>query len=98
MSRHGRRDSCHAPIREALRACGLRVMDTADLGDDFPDLVTGRHGRTYMLECKDPENGEETDGQEQARLAWLAKGGGPWVVVHTVAEALAAVGMPIAIG
>lgn len=96
--RHGRRDSCHAPIREALRACGLPVWDTADLGDDFPDLITARHHVTYMLECKDPDHGEETAGQQLARLTWISKGGGPWVVVHTVAEALEVVGLPIAIG
>lgn len=98
MVRHGRRDSCHAPIREALRACGLKVHDLGDVGHDLPDLMTGRHGVTYLLECKDPKTGKERPGQKDARIAWLAKGGGPWVVVHTVAEALAAVGLPIAIG
>ena len=96
--RHGRRDSCHAPIREALRACGLQVHDIGDVGKNLPDLMTARHGVTYLLECKDPKTGEESDGQEQARLTWLAEGGGPWVVVHSVAEALAVVGLPIAIG
>ena len=90
---HGRRDSCHAPIRKALRDCGLPVQDTADLGRDFPDLVTARAGVTYMLECKDPKTGKELPGQSQARTAWLAKGGGPWLVVHTVQEALRAVGL-----
>ncbi len=90
---HGRRDSCHAPIRKALRDCGLLVHDIGDVGKNLPDLMTARHGVTYLMECKDPKTGEESDGQEQARLAWLAKGGGPWVVVHTVAEALREVGI-----
>jgi hypothetical protein len=87
---HGRRDSNHAAIRDALRDCGVTVVDTGDLGGGFPDLVCGRHGHTYLLEIKAPK-GKERPGQTAAREAWR---GGPWEVVRSVAEALAAVGMP----
>jgi hypothetical protein len=94
MSRHGRRDLNHAAIREALRACGVSVWDTGDLGDDFPDLVCGRHGETVLMEIKSP-GGKERPGQASARLKWR---GGRWVVVRSVADALAAVGLPSALG
>ena len=91
---HGRRDANHAAIRDALRDCGVTVVDTADLGDGFPDLVCGRHGATVLLEIKAPK-GKERPNQRHARERWR---GGPWEVVHSVAEALAAVGMPSALG
>jgi hypothetical protein len=87
--RHGRRDVNHAEIRDALLACGCSVRDTADLGDDFPDLVVGRQGRTYLLEVKAPK-GKEREGQTEARTSWR---GGPWKVVRSLAEALAVVGI-----
>ena len=90
---HGRRDSNHAAIRDALRACGVTVLDLGDAGNNVPDLLCGRHGLNYLLEVKSP-GGKERTGQLAARTAWR----GHWVVVHTVAEALAAVGMPQAIG
>ena len=91
--RYGKRDSNHAAIKQALEDCGVSVWDTADVGGGFPDLVCGRHGQTYLIEVKSPD-GEENPKQIAKRTAWR----GHWVVVHTVAEALAAVGMPIAIG
>ena len=91
---HGRRDSNHAAIRDALRACGVTVVDTGDLGGGFPDLVCGRHSHTYLLEIKAPK-GKERPVQTAAREAWR---GGTWLVVRSVAEALAAVGMPSALG
>ena len=63
--RHGRRDSCHAPIRNALRACGLQVHDIGDVGKNLPDLMTARHGVTYLMECKDPKTGKATFTREQ---------------------------------
>jgi hypothetical protein len=87
--RHGRRDSTHAQIRDTLRACGVTVHDCADLGSDFPDLVCGFRGATFLLEVKGP-SGRERPGQAAARLAWR---GGAWLVVRTVAEVLAAVGL-----
>ena len=88
---HGRRDANHAAIRDALRAVGVTVLDLGDAGRNVPDLLCGRHGINYLLEVKSPK-GKEQPGQLVARTAWR----GQWVVVRTVAEALAAVGMPSA--
>ena len=90
---HGRRDENHAAIRDALRACAVSVIDLGDAGHNVPDLLCGRHGLNYLLEVKSP-TGKERPGQEKARVSWR----GSWVVVRSVADALAAVGMPSALG
>ena len=87
--RHGRRDTTHASIRAGLRSVGVVVHDTGDAGNDFPDLVCGWKGTTYLLECKSGK-GKESDGQAAARAAWR---GGPWAVVHSLDEALLALGI-----
>ncbi len=59
-------------------------MDTADLGDGFPDLVAGIHGRTYLLEVKSP-GGKERDVQRLERMTWK---GATWVVVTSLQQVL----------
>lgn len=47
------RDKNHKTIVTALRGAGLRVFDTAALGDGFPDLVVQRpDGRIVLVEIK----------------------------------------------
>jgi hypothetical protein len=49
-----RRDANHADIRDNLRQVpGMRVADTADLGNGFPDLVVGWMGNIHLIEIKD---------------------------------------------
>lgn len=72
-------------IRDGLRACGWTVMDTGDAGKDFPDLVAGKQKETWLLEVKRP-GGKESPGQQAKREAWR---GGPWIVVTSLADALA---------
>jgi hypothetical protein len=88
-----RRDSTHAAIRDALRACGCSVLDLGDAGRNVPDLLVGRHKVSYLIEVKSPK-GKERPGQLATRTAWR---GGTWSLVHSVPEALAAIGMPSAI-
>jgi hypothetical protein len=87
--KHGRRDGPHAAIRDGLRAVGASVRDTADLGDDFPDLVVGFRKATYLLEVKRP-GGEFRKGQALAAATWR---GGPWIKVESLDEALAVIGL-----
>lgn len=82
----GRRDSTHAPIRDGLRARGWRVLDIGDAGNNAPDLIAGKSGQTYLIECKAPGK-KEKPGQAAARQAWT---GGVWLVAHSVDEVLAA--------
>jgi Holliday junction resolvase len=88
--RHGRRDGRHAEIRDGIRARGISVEDTADLGDGFPDIVCGRGGTTYMFEVKS-DAGKESPGQAKKRQLWR---GGPWNVIKTLDEALVIMGVP----
>lgn len=88
--RHGRRDANHAKIRDGLRAVVGKenVIDTADVGGGFPDLVVGRAGQTFLLEVK-AEKGKLTPEQERVRTIWR----GHWVVVRSLSDALHAIGI-----
>lgn len=89
----GRRDANHASIRDALRALGHKVIDTAGVGDDVPDLcvyvLAPRRVRVapwlapVWLEVKTPE-GEATPGQ----LDWAAEAK-RWGIKHAFVESLA---------
>lgn len=81
----GRRDSTHAPIRKGLRDRGWSVLDTGDAGNGAPDLIAGKAGQTYLIECKRPK-GRERERQVKARQAWR---GGVWIVATSVDEVLA---------
>ena len=81
----GRRDSTHAPIRDGLRARGWTVEDNGDAGRGLPDLIAGKGGATYLVECKSPGK-RETPQQQAKRLSWR---GGPWIVAYSVDDVLA---------
>ena len=70
---------------------GASVVDTADVGDGFPDLVVGYQGRTLLLEVKGPQ-GRLRASQEAFCRRWR---GGEYRVVKTVPEALAALGIAV---
>lgn len=81
--RYGRRDSTHAEIRQELRDLGATVSDTGDVGHDFPDLVVGLAGATFLVEAKSA-TGDLSDGQSKFAKAWR---GAPIVVIRSRAEA-----------
>lgn len=85
MRRHGRRDSTHGPIRDRLRELGASVADTADLGDDFPDLLVGFAGASFLVEVKGPK-GKASDGQTEFARTWR---GSPVVLLRSPEEAQA---------
>lgn len=87
--RHGRRDTTHRAIKEALVSVGATVFDTADVGGGFPDLVVGYKGSTYLMEVKGPR-GRLGASQDAFRDRWR---GGPLIVVRTRGEALQALGI-----
>lgn len=90
--RGGRRDLNHQAIREGLRqVCGgPSVRDTADLGNDFPDLVVGWKGNTYLFEVKSSPKAKLRDGQALAMASWR---GGPWIRIDCLEDALRAMGI-----
>ena len=63
-TRLSKKDANQDGIVAALEAVGCSVVDASAIGCDFPDLVVGRLGRTYLIEVKNPEaRGKLTDGQ-----------------------------------
>ena len=83
-------DANQADIVSALRVAGVKVHCTHMVGNGFPDLVCGRDGRTYLLEVKVP--GKRLNSRE---ATWHATWTGHKAVVHSIDEALAAVGLEV---
>jgi hypothetical protein len=94
MRRAARVDRNQAEIVEALRKAGATVHITSSAGDGFPDLVVAYQRQTYLLEVKDgtkpPSERELTPDQVRFHVEW---NGGPCLVVNSVSEALAAIGV-----
>lgn len=90
MSYAKRKDTTHKGIADGLKAAGFSVADTSRLGDDFPDLVIGKHGIDAKVECKTPrgnKTAEErlTDGQTGFKDQWK---GAPVIVAYTLEDVL----------
>lgn len=87
-------DANQPEIVSALRQVGAHVFSLASLGDGIPDLLVGFRGETFLIEVKDgskPRSARQlTDDQIEWHAAWR---GGRCVVVGSVAEALAAIGV-----
>lgn len=85
-----RKDNTHKAIAEGLEAAGFSVADTSRLGDDFPDLVIGKHGVDAKVECKTPR-GKKTaaqllsEGQKGFRDEWK---GAPVIVAYTLEDVI----------
>ena len=86
--KHYRPDANQAEIVDALRKAGATVQDLACVGDGCADLLVAAKGWIWLLEVKRPKQ-KLTPAECRFFEAW-----GPWAcVVHSPAEALAAVGM-----
>lgn len=86
--KYNRIDGNQQEIAQALERIGCKV----DYVSRRPyDLVVGRAGRTFLLECKDsskpPSHRKLTSAQEKFARTWP----GHWAKVETVDEAIAAV-------
>ena len=90
MSQIYNKDANHDEIKTDLEWCGIRVFDSASVGNGFPDLVAGGiHRVTYvpqivLLEVK-TKDGKLRPGQKAFLDDWY---GLPVYVVQTSAEAL----------
>lgn len=96
MRRRALSDANQPTIVAALKAAGCAVVDLSSIGKGCPDLLVGRGGITFLVECKgDPKvthrrgRLELTDDQVAFCAAWR---GAPIHVVHSIDEALDAVG------
>lgn len=80
MIRHGRIDSTHREVVEALRGIGASVQPLSDVGKGCPDLLVGYRGRNILLEVKgeasrkkNPPHGL-TDAQRRWHRTWEGLG------------------------
>ncbi len=92
-----RADVNQSEIVAALRAVGCRVVATHTIGQGFPDLVVDHHGKTCLIECKDPSQPPSkrrlTPAQAEFHAAWT----GPIYICETPEFAvLCATGKPLA--
>lgn len=83
-----RADGNQKDIVQALRDAGCRVVPTHTIGQGFPDLVVDYHGRTCLIEVKDPSKPTAdrrlTPAQKDFHDAWT----GPIYVVETAEQAV----------
>jgi hypothetical protein len=75
-------------IVAALRAIGCQVIPTHTVGQGFPDLVVDYHGRSCLVEVKDPlqppSKRRLTPAQAEFHAAWT----GPIYTVETPEDAV----------
>lgn len=93
MRRIARIDGNQRAIVEALRARGCSVLSLATLGRGCPDILVGFRGANVLLEIKNPSKDKRSHNLTPDELAFHRTWRGRVVVVESVAEALAAVGM-----
>ena len=79
-----RRDLNHAEIRDALRAVGWSVYDSGSVGKDFPDLVVGAAGLTFLVEIKSAA-GRLSEGQQEFARLWR---GGRVIIAYSAEQAI----------
>lgn len=74
MRRAARTDATQTEIVSALRQMGCSVALTHQVGNDFPDLVVGYRGRTFLVELKDgrkpPSKRTLSAGQRRFATMW----------------------------
>lgn len=80
-----KRDANHGEIVAALKQFGFSVYDAAHAGRDFPDLVVGFGGMTYLVEIKSSETAPLTEGQSEFARTWR---GSAVVVLRSRANAV----------
>lgn len=60
-----------------LRQCGFSVAVTSQLGDGYPDIVVGKHGKNLLVEIKDPSQPPSkrklTPDEEKFHSNWQGK-------------------------
>lgn len=88
MRRAAKVDAVQREVVAHLRAIGADVRHLHAVGQGCPDLLVGYRRATYLLEVKSP-GGSLTPAQVAWHRDWK---GLPVAVVHSVEEALDAIG------
>lgn len=78
-------DANQADIVRTFRRLGCSVFIASSVGKGFPDLVVGRCGETYLVECK-VKNGKLNALQLEFHKSW---NGSKIHVIHNSEEAIA---------
>lgn len=88
MRRAAKKDANHQEIVSALLRLGFSVMDTAAVGQGFPDLVVARAGVNFLVEIKDggkpPSARRLTRDQIEFHSRWASR----IVMLYSVEEAV----------
>lgn len=87
MNYHARADANQPEIVRALRATGARVQHLHTVGKGCPDILVGFRGVNYLLEIKSA-GGELTPDE----AGWHGTWAGQVAIVHSIDEALRAIG------
>jgi len=83
MRKYGKVDANQTEIVRQLRLLGCSVVSTASIGNGFPDLVVGYHGRNYLFEVKilegvrNPKHSALTAAEIEFMATW-------WGQVHVI--------------
>ena len=95
MRRASKVDANQGEIVAALRAVGCTVQTLAFAGKGIPDLLVGIGGENMLFEVKDGSLPPSARKLTPDQVIWHREWKGQVVVVTTIAEALAAVGVAI---
>jgi hypothetical protein len=98
VSRYARRqDANHGAIRDGLRALGVWVWDTHDVGGGFPDLIACRRDRKvfHLLEVKDGAKPPSARKLTPDEAAFIDGCPGVVHVVLSLDEAIEALGLAV---
>ena len=95
MRRAARVDCIHSAVVSALRAHGRRVLDLSRVGNGCPDLLVTFGGHLLLMEVKRPLGPKGGSSKSKLRASQVEFAHQwPVIVVRSVAEALAATGIP----
>ena len=70
--KHGRRDENHLEVCRQFQQLGFSTLTLADMGDNCPDLLISRAGRTALIEIKS-DGGKLTPGQARFAKDWRGR-------------------------
>jgi len=93
MRRAAAVDANQSEIVKALRGIGATVSLTHRLGEGFPDICVGYHGRNILMEIKDGSKPPSARKLTKPEQAWHDAWRGQVVIVESVDDALVAIGV-----
>lgn len=87
-------DENQPEIVKALRKVGATVQILSAVGQGCPDILAGFRDTNVLMEIKDGSKSPSMRKLTGDEMMWHARWRGQVCVVHTVDEALAAIGIP----